>query len=163
MISIDLKARTLTAALDRLTAGLDDMSPLMADFGEYLVEATRTRFQEGKGPDGAPWAPKSEATLEAYRRRKDPASPRPLIGPSRSLSTTIFARTDARAAEVGSPLIYAAVMQFGAARGAFGAIRGGSPIPWGTIPARPYLGLSQADEAALIAIAEEYLESLAGD
>jgi len=42
-------------------------------------------------------------------------------------------------------MVYAAVHQFGAAQGAFGNTSRGSPIPWGDIPARPYLGLSDDD------------------
>ncbi len=49
--------------------------------------------------------------------------------------------------EIGSPSIYAGTHQFGAAKGAFGSTSKGAPIPWGDIPARPFLGLSDADEA----------------
>jgi phage virion morphogenesis protein len=163
MITIELKSERFSSALARLDGGLDDMSELMADIGEYLVESTKRRFVEGKGPDGAPWAPKSEATKEAYRRRKDPAPDRPLWGPSGRLRREVFAQPGPRSVEVGSSLIYAAVQQFGAARGAFGRTKGGAPIPWGAIPARPFLGLSAEDDANLADIVEEWLEGLAGD
>jgi phage gpG-like protein len=59
--------------------------------------------------------------------------------------------------EVGSSLEYAAVQQLGARRGQFGRTRRGAPIPWGDIPARPYLGISQADSSAILDIISQYL------
>jgi phage gpG-like protein len=35
-------------------------------------------------------------------------------------------------------------------------------IPWGAIPARPYLGVGQEDRDAIVATIEEYLETAAG-
>ena len=48
-------------------------------------------------------------------------------------------------------------MQEGAAKGAFGNDKRGRPVPWGRIPARVWLGISAADETAIVEIAEEYL------
>ena len=59
--------------------------------------------------------------------------------------------------EVGSPLIYAGTHQFGAARGAFGSTSGGAPIPWGDIPARPFLGLSDDDEFEITELVASHL------
>ena len=42
------------------------------------------------------------------------------------------------------------MQQFGGTRSRFGHL-------WGDIPARPFLGLSTADEQALLEIAEDYL------
>ena len=53
---------------------------------------------------------------------------------------------DGSSVEIGSNMPYSAVMQFGAKRGAFGQSSNGSPIPWGDIPARPFLGISSQDE-----------------
>jgi phage gpG-like protein len=162
MIEIDLKAGSLTATLDRLGDRFDDMTELMQDFGEYLVAATETRFADGAGPDGLPWAPKTPATLAAYARGDDPYSTKPLVK-SGGLSRSIFPRHGPRFVEVGSTLIYAAVMQGGAAKGAFGATKGGSPIPWGDIPARPYLGISAEDETELVKIVGEWLGRVTDD
>lgn len=54
-------------------------------------------------------------------------------------------------------MVYAAVMQGGAAQGAFGRTSRGGPIPWGNIPARPFLGLSDSDRAGVLEIIAEYL------
>lgn len=58
------------------------------------------------------------------------AKKRPLIGETKQLSTKINYRLDGQALLVGSPLIYASTHQFGR----------------GNIPARPFLGISKADE-----------------
>jgi len=59
---------------------------------------------------------------------------------------------------VGSVLEYAAVQQFGAKKGAFGRTRRGAPIPWGDIPPRPFLGLSDADRRSILDLIAEHLD-----
>jgi phage gpG-like protein len=77
------------------------------------------------------------------------------------LSGRINYQANARSVRVGSPMIHAATMQFGAAQGAFGRTSRGGPIPWGNIPARPFLGLSQTDRAGVLEIIAEYLAGAA--
>ncbi len=161
MITIEIKDDAIAEALARVAAALTDMRPVMDDMGEYLVRSTKQRFPEGIAPDGTPWAPKSPATIEAYQRRGDPVSFRPLIGPTRALSTTISHEAGSDFVRWGSNRIQAAVMQFGAAKGAFGRMANGSPIPWGAIPARPFLGLSEQDRTAVLDIVEEWLDGVA--
>lgn len=168
MFTLDIKADRLTARLTALEDALDDMSPVMADLGEFFVTSTKDRFTEGKGPDGIPWAPKSETTKAAYRARKDPVSDNPLWGPSGRLRTEIFAQAGPNSIEWGSNLVYAGVHQFGAQQGQFGAWIGKDKIgrdhfhsiPWGDIPARPYLGISPEDELSAIDIIEEWLAGI---
>lgn len=64
--------------------------------------------------------------------------------------------------EVGSTMAYAAVQQFGAKQGAFGKNKKGRPIPWGDIPARPFLGLSAKDKQDVLAILNEHLAKAMG-
>ncbi|MFN3971253.1 MAG: phage virion morphogenesis protein [Gemmobacter sp.] len=141
-------------ALSRLIGATTDMTPLMRDLGEYLITATKDRFATGAGPDGTIWAPKSATTLAAYARRGDPADLRPLFGPTGSLSKTIFYEAGPTQVSWGSPMVYAAMMQFGGARAAF-------PHLWGDIPARPFIGLSDDDIAAIGEEVEEWLERAA--
>ena len=176
MIEVEFNEGEQIAALfARLRAHLSDLSPVMQDIGEQQVAATRGRFLAGQAPDGSVWAPKSPATLAAQAARGDRADPRPLFGPSRRLSTEIFYRVAPGGASVtiGSSLIYAAVQQYGAAQGQFGARMGRTrpsekrpqsqdyffPIPWGDIPARPFLGLSDQGRSDIVAILTEWLES----
>lgn len=145
----------LRAAQERL----EDMTPVHQDIGEYMIKATKDRFVVGKGPDGVAWAPKKPATIERYRRMGDGDRPNPLIGPSRRLSTEIVMFADAAGVEVGSNLEYSGTMQGGAAKGAFGSDSRGHPIPWGYIPARVWLGISDTDDRNIIDIVDEHLEA----
>lgn len=163
MIGITFNAETSQAALRRAADLLDDMTPVYRDIGEYLIEATRKRFLSGTAPDGTAWAAKSQATLDRYRRLGYGNLGRPLIGPSKSLSRQILQFVSRDGVTVGSNLIYSRVMQEGAAKGAFGSDSKGRPIPWGRIPARTWLGLSEADELAIVDIAEEHIEARLGD
>lgn len=161
-IRIEYDDSDLLNGLARLQVLLGDLTPVMQDIGEFLVGSTKDRFSAGTSPDGTPWAPKTQTTIDAYRRRRDPVDQRPLFGPTGSLSRTIFAQAGPGSVEWGSPMIYAGVMQFGEAKGAAGQTSRGTPIPWGDIPARPFLGLSEDDETGVIAIVEEWLERAAG-
>ncbi|MCY1444758.1 Phage virion morphogenesis family protein [compost metagenome] len=64
---------------------------------------------------------------------------------------------DSNALEFGSNRIYAAVHQFGALQGAFGTSARGVPLPWGDIPARPWLGMTDTDREAALDIVQDYL------
>lgn len=163
MIKIDLDDRSVLNALNGLLRAGADLQPALQDIGEYLVVSTRDRFRDGVAPDGAPWAPNSPVTTA--RRGKGAAGKRPLIGETRQLSTRIFYRVTAHTVEVGSPLEYAAVHQFGAGKGQFGRSKRGSkrgPIPWGDIPARPFLGLSDQDRSEVLDIIQEHLARALG-
>ncbi|NML88355.1 phage virion morphogenesis protein [Sphingobium sp. TB-6] len=159
MIKVEFKYTAVGDALRETAARLDDMTPLHQGIGEYVVNATKERFKKGVAPDGSAWAPKSPVTLANYLAKGDGARPDPLIGPTRRLSNEIASLASPSGVEVGSSLEYSAVMQGGARKGAFGKDGRGRPIPWGNIPARVWLGLSDADEAAIIDIADEYLEA----
>ena len=50
----------------------------------------------------------------------------------------------------GTNKVYAATHQFGAERGEFGADRRGRPIPWGDIPARPFLGVGDEQRGIIL-------------
>ncbi len=157
MYTLEINDTAANAALDELAQLLGDMTSPMQDIGEFLTKTTKDRFGAGTSPDGVPWAPKSEVTKEGYRRRGDHVDDRPLFGPSGSLSSLIHYEATPTSVRWGSPMIYAAVMQGGAAQGAFGRTLRGGPIPWGNIPARPFLGLSDSDRAGVLEIIAEYL------
>lgn len=162
MYTLEINSAPVDGALERLAAGLDDTTPAMQEIGEFLANSTKDGFPQGAAPDGTPWAPKSQTTLDRYgARSSNRVDHRPLFGPSGQLSSRIFYEASRHQVRIGSPMIYGAVMQFGAAQGAFGTTSRGGPIPWGNIPARPFLGLSASDEAGILEIVEEYLAGLA--
>lgn len=78
---------------------------------------------------------------------------RPLFGPNGQLHSSINYSASSEGLEWGPGIQtrdYAATMQFGASKGAFGRTKVNGPIPWGDIPARPYLGISAEDETNLL-------------
>lgn len=128
--------------------------------GEYLTEIAIPRnFAAESAPEGTPWARLSPVTIA--RREAKGQVPITILqshsGSAQNLKGSIIYQVTDDGVAVGSALPYAGVMQFGAAQGAFGTTSRGGPIPWGNIPARPYLGLSAADEAEIIAIAFNWL------
>lgn len=157
MLTIELDDGDARAAIRRAIQSLEDMRPVYNDINEYLLEIHRQRFVDGKDPEGKPWAPKSSATLEHYRRLGYGRLYKPLLGHSKLLSELIIGFVSKDGVVVGSPMIYSAVMQNGAKRGQFGTTRRGSPIPWGNIPARRWLGLSTKDERHIVEIVEDHL------
>jgi phage virion morphogenesis protein len=168
---IDVSTNAIATALTAAAEGVDDLTALMQDIGELMVERTKQNFREGSGPDGTQWAPRSQTTLDAYARRGDKPTGGPLVGVTKALSTTISHEAGPRSVDWGSNMIYAAVMQFGAAQGEFGARIGKDKngrdffmtIPWGDIPARPFLGVGADDETAILETIEDWFEDLFQD
>ena len=148
-IRIELDDDEVRAAFNRLIAAGSDMSPLMRDIGEHLLSTTRERFRSQKAPDGTPWAPLSESTKAKKTRNVGK-----ILTERGFLSGNLAYRAGSDEVLVGSPSIYAGTHQFGAARGAF---RASPPIPWGDIPARPFLGTSPDDESEIVALVNDYL------
>lgn len=192
MIRIEINDREVLAALNRLTAAGADLRPALQHLGEYLIESTKRRFAEGRAPDGTPWAPNKRATIEhmLYQRsgkyskigvrtgtkkgyfdkkgrlagkgRDLVMGKHPGIGESRRLSSEIHYRATGSSLEVGSALEYSGVFQIGAPAGKFGRTRRGALIPWGDVPPRPFLGLSDTDRQAIGDILHEYLQRALG-
>lgn len=166
MFTVQIQADTITSGLTRLGAQMGDLKPVMEQIGDYLVDSTKERFKKGTSPEGVKWAPKSATTLARYGARKsNRVDSRPLFGPSGMLSSEIFHEAGPDRLEVGSNLVYAAVQQFGAKKGQFGAYSGvnkkGHPFsgvaPWGDIPARPFLGISPEDETNILALIADFI------
>lgn len=164
MSGAEIKIDEFTPTLEAISARLSDMTEVFQDIGEYLVDSTKQRFNDGVAPDGTAWAPKSQATIDSYRQREAKAGNaaidfRPLFGASGSLSSNIVYEASADSVTWGSPMIYAAVQQFGASKGEFGAASNGSSIPWGDIPARPFIGISDEDRQVITADLSEWIEN----
>lgn len=163
MIRIEFNHAPATEAIKRAIAALENPQPMHDEIGDYMIQATRQRFLTGIGPDGKAWAAKSEGTLARYKRMGYGSLSRPLIGPGRTLSRQIKKFVSRDGVVIGSALIYSGVMQRGARKGAFGSTKSGLPIPFGDIPARPWLGVSEADGRKIVEIADEYLGQQLGE
>lgn len=157
----------------RLREAAVDLAPAFREAGEALAETTKQRFESATAPDGSAWAPNTPVTVQRFLNRtkgnfrrdgglsaqgsRRLAGKKPLTGESKSLRTTIRYRADGNGVEVGSPMIYAATHQFGASQGQFGRTRRGGPIPWGDVPARPFLGLAADDREIILQIFTDHL------
>jgi phage virion morphogenesis protein len=158
MIEIDLDSAAVEAALAELERRVSDTAPVMSDITEYLLESTRKRFKDGgPAPDGTPWAPKSPVTLENYRRKGRGVNTKPLTHQGDLSLFGLHHDSGPDHAQIAASPVYAATMQFGARQGQFGRTKRNGPIPWGDIPARPFLGLSKEDERSVLSIIEGYL------
>lgn len=162
MLRIEFNHSAATEAIRRAIAALENPQPVYEEIGEYLIEQRRQRFIRGTDAWGRAWAAKSPATLERYRRLGYGSLTRPLIGPGRALSRQIKKFVSRDGVVIGSALIYSGVMQRGARRGAFGTDRRGRPLPWGDIPARPWIDLGDDEGAEIVTIVEEHLARALG-
>lgn len=158
-----------------LSRKMDDMTPVMAAIGEIVANQADEAFENQASPAGVAWKKTSEATLLARAQRvtggkvykkngqmtKKTAgivsSGMTLIDTGR-LRNSLTKDAGQRGVTVGTNVVYAAVHQFGAMRGAFGRTRRNAPIPWGNIPPRPFLpDDSSLDVAAITDVITEYL------
>ena len=156
----------VTAALAGMEAAVAAMAhprPLLRQLGVLLQHSTQQRFNYGVDPEGQAWAP----LLPAYAAVK--TGPAILVnsGMSGGLQGSITFDTGDGFVVVGSNKVYAAVHQFGAvirpknAKALVFRLAGGVVHAHQvTIPARPYLGLSDADWVEVAELAGEYIARL---
>ena len=174
---IQLTDRSGLDYLHALIGRAEDMRPVLTEIGEDMAESTKLRFASTSAPDGTAWAPNSALTLARYSsnfaRKKDGsltkgseaklAGKKPGTGETRMLGTTINYQVQGTdAVGIGSPMVYAGTFNYGAQSGEFGfgmySSRVGSfPLPWGNIPARPFLGASEADKTNIVRLVQDYL------
>lgn len=149
-----------------LVSRTNKLRPLYKAIGAGLVESTQQRFQKSEAPDGTAWEPNAPKTFAKYlskfsgNYRKDgrlnkkgaerAAGKKPLIGETRALSTRINYAPDEAGVTIGSPEIYAATHQYGR----------DATSEMGPIPARPFLGVSSADEVMIRDAIQDYLDVL---
>lgn len=124
-INVTLDDVQFRNALAKLAAVGRNALPLFTEIGSALEASTRERFETGRSPDGVPWVPVTEAT----RARK--RNPRILVERGDLLNSIAFEAGGDFVQIIAGPTDYAATHQFGR--------------PEVNIPARPYLGLSEAD------------------
>ena len=174
---IELVNRSGLDYLDGLVKRASNMGPVLKEIGEDMSESTKRRFSSATAPDGTAWAPNSSLTLSRYSsmfaRKKDGeftkrsatklAAKKPGTGETRALGTTInYQVQGSDAVGIGSPMVYAGTFHYGAQSGEFGMAgyktrNGIFPIPWGNIPARPFLGASEDDKANIVRLVQSYL------
>lgn len=168
MLNVVINDKSALDALAGILRRAQDYRPVLAEIGEDLTESTKRRFATSTAPDGSTWTANSTVTMERYGemfgtslRKKDGslnkkgqaklAGKKPLIGESKSLSTTInYQLQGAYAVGIGSPMVYAAMQNYGGTTTQF-------PHLWGDIPARRFSGASEADKINISNLVRSYL------
>lgn len=174
---IELTDRSGLDYLDSLLERAKNMRPVLKEIGEDMAESTKQRFVTATAPDGTAWAPNSVATLLNYSQRfarnkngtLKPSGVRALgakkpgtdHGDLANGSINFQPPSDTEVS-IGSTRIYAGTFHYGAQSGEFGMAgyktrNGVFPIPWGDIPARPFLGASEDDKANIVRLVQSYL------
>lgn len=139
--------------VDRLASG---HKAAMKEIGEALVSSTKRRFMEGKGPNGEEW----KASGRGGKTLVDTAR----------LQKSISAKVAINTVFVGSNVEYARIHQLGGEikpknkkklkfKVADGTFRTVDKV---TMPARPYLGISEDDHEEVAAIIADFLKESFG-
>jgi phage virion morphogenesis protein len=148
MITITVDNRAILAALQQLQQASVNLSPALRKIGEDLEESTQKRFATTIGPDGEHWALNSVLSTLLGEKEGD----RPLTDKGTLGNTINYQLLGNDGVQIGSPMEYAAMMQFGGTKAEF-------PHLWGDIPARPFLGVSAENESHIVDILRRHLES----
>lgn len=183
-IEIRVDDEGVLAAFDRVEAAGLDLEPLFDRIGGGLVSSTQTRFQTKTDPQGRKWKPLERATIRA--KKGDTR----ILQESGALLRSLTHNATPSYLEVGSADKKAGVHQFGATieqfarsqratfvRGRNGRLRfakattrlksrtvrsitiGAHTV---TIPARPFLDISEADAKMIVDEADAYIAEAAG-
>jgi phage virion morphogenesis protein len=132
----------------------------MMEIGEDIAISTSQRFQQGIAPDGSSWAPLSTNPKTVLARiRRGRGHEHPLIDTG-ALSDATRSGPHWQITDGGARVVIGVNRHFASGADArvhqFGTHRAGRNRSI-TIPARPFLGLSAADEATVLEIIQSYL------
>ena len=136
-VAIEVVDTPINQFLARLAAHIDDLSPLFADWGEYLIGSTQDRMARELSPDGQPWAPLSPAY--AATKPED----LPILRLTGAMADTLAYNAGPKDFEFGTGRIYGAAQHFGR--------------PEIHLPARPWLGLTEEDVTELLLQTRDYV------
>ena len=171
-ITVRLESAPVIARLQEIARRVDDLSPAMRGIGEMMVESTKERFNSSTGPDGQRWKANALGTVlarlakikGAYSKRDGRltkkgataiTSKKPLVDTGMLQDTIRYQLTPGgQGVEIGTNR-FAGEWEGGAAVHQFGNRKG-------TIPARPFLGLSANDERAVLDVLDRFLRQAVG-
>jgi phage virion morphogenesis protein len=148
-ITVRIDDAELRKAIDRVIDHMADLTPAMQEIGDYMITATRSRFDTETAPDGSKWAALSPryAARKARMRSVVDGGTR-ILAKRGTLRDTIRYKASRSDVVIGSNEVYAAIHQLGGQAG-----RGRKA----TIPARPFLGISPQDQEEILRILGDYI------
>ncbi|MBR6421952.1 phage virion morphogenesis protein [bacterium] len=155
----DKGIKDLQTLLERLDKVFLNRKKLNLGVAETMLSAVQENFLDS-GRDVAgntkQWHPLSAVTLERRGKKRNS----PILRVSNRLYHSLHSSYNNDAAAVGTNVIYAALQHYGAKKGEFGKWRN-HPIPWGDIPARPYMMLTNQDIQDIIDFISEKINEAA--
>lgn len=173
--TIAVEDKEVRAAINQLSAKLNNMSGVTKVLAESSLERVKRRFKTRTDPDGNKWKPNTEVTIamfsahiashSSYRKKNGElnkagrvkvANKKPLTGKTGGLFESLHYTHDGQSATVMAGMPYAAIQNFGGKTGAK------SWIPGAVIPARPFMGvrangtLYQSERVAILDALNDY-------
>lgn len=131
MIKVEVKDQDVLSLLSRLSAGMKDMGPAMANVAQALASESERQFATQSGAFGG-WPTLSDTTI-SLRSKRGTWPGRILDVSAGGLASSVQTSYGPNFASIGSNKPYAAMQMFG------GTTSAKSMIPGKKIPARPYL------------------------
>lgn len=163
-ITLKINRAELQKALEGITDRMTDSTAAMRKVGAIVRESIRTNFAKGGRPSSWP---------KLKRRQGQP------LRDTNRLMNSITSVPGKNSVRVGTNVVYAGVHNYGAARGAFGVtsvqvgpyyrttksgkqagVRGHTRrvrLPWGDIPARPFILVQKEDGPEISAILAKHI------
>lgn len=136
MIKIDIDDREVQKALSSLAARVKDRRPLMRKIAGIMKDAVEENFEQ----EGRPrWKPSKRAMKQGGKTLQDTGQ----------MAASVSEEYDNDSARVGTNKKYAAIQHFGGKAGR------GKKV---TIPARPFLKLTDGDLEDIKEAVKEYLK-----
>lgn len=133
MSTIQINNQELVKKLEKVAHGLSHPKDLTSAIAGSLLAVTEDNFDAEGRPAWAGLSPVTEA------RRK----PRKILSQSGQLRNSIQPDSTETEASLSTSDPKAATHQFGAKQGQYGKSSRGGPLPWGNIPARPFLPMDE--------------------
>lgn len=142
-IEIKIDNKKVEKALLEIAQKTSNLRPLMKNIAGIMADSTEENFKEEGRPK---WKDLSEKTKTV--RKKTGHYPGQILQVSGQLALSVTTQYDDSSAVIGSNKVYAAIHQLGGQAGKNKKT---------TIPARPYLKLTDDNFDEIISIVEKYL------
>ena len=144
-IEIKIDNKEVLTLLQELASRGENLRPLMKNIAGIMATATEDNFKDEGRPDK--WIDLSETTKK--QRQKIGKYPGQILQVSGQLASSVSTAYDDNSAVIGSNLAYAAIHQLGGQAGKNKKT---------TIPARPYLKLTDYENIEIVEAIEDFLK-----
>ena len=143
-IEIRIDNKVVQDALLKVAAKAETLRPLLKNLAGIMADATEENFSQQGRPDK--WQELAESTIK--KRKKAGHWPGQILQVEGRLASSITTQYDDETAVIGSNLDYAAIHQLGGQAGKNKSV---------SIPARPYLKLTEDDFEEITICSMNYL------